>query len=121
MKVEAPGMDGVPADVAKIDIINPAVSVKSLDELVTWEEQIIADASDTVVHETRVQLPSGLAAVRLQGSKPGELMAILTLIDNQPLILAGFGDLSQFAEISQTLRPDSDQPTLALMEVTYEM
>jgi len=103
-KVEEPGIDGVPADVAKIDIVNPTVSVKSLDELVTWEEQIIADASNTGVHETQVQLPSGLAAVFLQGSKAGELTALLTLVNNQPLIIAGFGDVSRFMDITLTLR-----------------
>jgi len=103
-KVEGPGMDGVPADVAKIDIVNPAVSVKSLDELVMWEEQIIADASDSVVHETQILLPSGLAAVFLQGSKAGELTTLLTLVNNHPLIMAGFGDVSQFMDITQTFR-----------------
>lgn len=103
-KVEEPGVDGVPADVAKIDIVNPAVSVNSLDELVTWEEQIIADASNTGVHETQVQLPSGLAAVFLQGAKAGELTALLTLVNNQPLIIAGFGDVSRFMDIVKTLR-----------------
>src|SRR5512137_764232 len=92
-KVEGPGVDGVPDDVAKIDIVNPTVSVKSLDELVTWEEQIIADASNTVVQETQLQLPSGLAAVYLQGAKAGELTALLTLVNNQPLIMAGFGNV----------------------------
>ena len=103
-KVEGRGIDGVPADVAKIDIVNPAVSAKSLDELVTWEEQIIADASNTVVHKTQLQLPNGPAAVHLQGAKAGELTALLTLVNNQPLIIAGFGDVSRFMDIVKTLR-----------------
>lgn len=103
-KVEGPGVDGVPTDVAKIDIVNPEVSVKSLDEFVTWEEQIIADASNTEVHETQLQLPSGLAAVFLQGAKAGELTALLTMVNNQPLIIAGFGDVSRFMDITLTLR-----------------
>ncbi len=124
-KVEGPGVDGVPADVAKIDIVNPAVSVRSLDELVMWEEQIIADASNTVVHETQLQLPNGLAAVFLQGSKAGELTALLTLVNNQPLIMAGFGDVSRFMDIVQTLRvvPSKSaaaSTTLILFRTTFD-
>jgi len=103
-KVEGPGVDDVPTDVAQIDIVNPAVFVKSLDELVSWEEQIIADVSNTVVHEIQLQLPIGLDTVLLQGSKAGELTAVLTLVNNQPLIIAGFGDVSRFMDITLTLR-----------------
>jgi hypothetical protein len=124
-KVEGPGVDGVPADVAKIDIVNPEVSVKSLDELVTWEEQIIADASNVVVSETRLQLSSGLAAVFLQGSQAGELTALLTVVNDQPLIIAGFGDVSRFMDIVQTLRVEPAKSaaasiTLILYQTTFD-
>ena len=103
-KVEGPGVDGVPADVAKIDIVIPAVSVKSLDELVTWEEQIIADTSNTIVHETQLQLTNGQAAGFLQGTKADEQTALLTLVNNQALTIAGFGDVSRFMDITLTFR-----------------
>jgi hypothetical protein len=124
-KVEGPGIDGVPADVAKIDIVIPAVSVRSLDEVVTWEEQIIADASNTVVHETQLQLPNGLAAMYLQGVKAGELTTLLTLVNSQPLIIAGFGDVSRFMDIIQTLRvvPSKSaaaSTTLILFQTTFD-
>src|SRR5512136_884602 len=37
-KAEGPGTDGVPADVVKMDIVVPYVTVRSLDELVAWEK-----------------------------------------------------------------------------------
>ena len=104
-KVGGPGTDGVPADVVKIDIVNPAVAVQSLDELVAWEKQIIADTSHTVLQEQPVQLPNGLVAVHLHGSGMGEAMVLLTMINDQPLIVAGYGDLSRFMGVAQTLRP----------------
>ena len=124
-KVEGLGVDGVPAGVAKIDIVIPAVSVRSLDELVTWEEQIIADASDPVVQETQLQLPNGQAAMYLQGVKAGVLTTLLTLVNNQPLIIAGFGDVSRFMDIVQTLRvvPSKSaaaSTTLILFQTTFD-
>jgi hypothetical protein len=104
-KVDGPGRDGVPADVAKIDIINPSITVQSLDELVAWEKHIIADGSHNVLHEKAVQLPSGLAAVQLHVSGVGEALVLLTLVNHQPLIVAGYGDLSRFSGVAQTLQP----------------
>jgi len=104
-KVGGPGTDGVPADMVKIDIVNPAVVVQSLDELVAWEKQIIADASHNDLQEQPVQLPSSLVAVQLHVSGMGETMVLLTMINEQPLIVAGYGDLSRFMDVAQTLRP----------------
>lgn len=103
-KVEGPGTDGVPADIVKIDIVNPSIAVQSLDELVAWEKQSIADSSHTVLDEQPVQLPSGLAAVRMHVSGFGEGLALLALVNGRPLIVAGYGDLSRFDDVARTLR-----------------
>lgn len=103
-KVEGPGVDGVPADVVKIDIVNPVTTARSLDELVEWQKQIIADSSHEILHERSVQLPSGLDAVQLHISGIGEAMALLTMINETPLIIVEYGDLSYFTEVSQSLR-----------------
>ncbi len=109
-KVEGPGVDGVPADVVKIDIVNPVTSARSLDELVEWQKQIIADSSHEILHEKSVRLPSGLDAVQLHLSGMGETMALLTMINDKPLIIVEYGDLSHFTEVSQTLRAISLTP-----------
>ncbi len=100
-KAEGPGTDGVPADVVKMDIVIPYVTVRSLDELVAWEKQGIADSSHSVLEEQQLQLPSGLTAVRmrLEGA-----LALLAVVNGSPVIIAGYGDLSHFDSVAQTLR-----------------
>ncbi len=101
-KAEGPGTDGVPADVVKMDIVIPNITVKSLDELVVWEKQGIADSGHTVLEEQQLQVPSGLAAVRLR--LEGAL-ALVAVVNDGPVIIAGYGDLSRFDSVARTLRP----------------
>ncbi len=104
-KVEGPGVDGVPVDVAKVDIVIPSVTVQSLEELVAWEKQSIADSSGTILEERQLQLPSGLTVMRLHVSGFDEGVALLAMVNHSPLIISGFGDLSRFDGVAQTLRP----------------
>jgi len=103
-RVNGLGRDGVPADVVKIDLVNPAAPVQTLDEFVAWEKQIIEDASHTVLDEKTVHLPSGLSAVQLHVSGMGESLVLLTMVNRHPLGVAGYGDLSRFTAVVQTLR-----------------
>ncbi len=100
-KAEGPGTDGVPADVVKMDIVIPYVTVRSLDELVAWEKQGIADSGHAVLEEQQLQLPSGLRVVRmrLEGA-----LALLAVVNGWPVIIAGYGDLSRFDNVARTLR-----------------
>jgi hypothetical protein len=69
--VDRPGTEGVPEDVAKVDLVNPTLAVQSLDELAAWERAIIVDAGHTILDEKPVQLPSGLAVVQMHVSGIG--------------------------------------------------
>jgi hypothetical protein len=68
--VDGPGTEGVPEDVAKVDLVNPTLARQSLDELAAWE-RVIIDAGRTILDEKPVQLPSGLAVVQMHVSGIG--------------------------------------------------
>ena len=116
-RVNGPGTDGVPDDVVKIDFVNPAAPVQTLDEFVAWEKQIIADASHTVLDEKMVHLPSGLSAMQLHVSGMGEALVLLTMVNHHPLGVAGYGDLSRFNAVVETLRPVSPTSGSALASI----
>ncbi len=99
----APGTEGVPEDIVKIDISGESNTVMTLEELVARQKQGIA--SDQIRSEEELTLPSGLRAVRMQVSAFGDSVTLMTIINGHPVVLIGFGDLSRFDEVARWLRP----------------
>ncbi|MGH2522344.1 MAG: TolB family protein [Anaerolineales bacterium] len=109
-KPEGPGTDGVPADVTKIDVLGMPDVPQTLDALVAQQKESLANSNGTVLSEERLQLPSGLEAVRMRLSGFGESLALFAIVNGHPVILAAYGDLSRFDEVARTLRP-ADGPS----------
>jgi len=119
-KPEGPGTDGVPADVTKIDVISPLNAPATLEALVTQQKQSLANANGTLLSEERLQLASGLEAVRMHISSFGESIVLLTIINGRPVILAGYGDLSRFDAVARSVRATvSGQPLGFACSIAY--
>jgi hypothetical protein len=98
-----PAVGGVAPDQAKIDILpTKPYMEQSLDAMVA---QVEAGAS-RVLHKEQWDL-AGVPAVRLQivGEDGEERALLLTVINGRSLRLAGYGDLTAFDPVAQTLRP----------------
>ena len=103
-KSSGPGHDGVPTNIVKIDIVTESNATTTLEELVQRQKQIIADNNGKVLLEEAITLPSGLPAVRMGVSGFADSIALLTVINQHPVMLVGYGDLSRFDEVARTLR-----------------
>ena len=103
-KPSGPGHDGVPPNIVKIDIVTEPNSTMTLEELTTRQKHIIADSNGKILLEEAVTLPSGLEAVRLGVSGFGDSITLWTVIDGHPVMLTGYGDLTRFDAIANTLR-----------------
>ncbi|MGH2524910.1 MAG: hypothetical protein ACRDH2_20575, partial [Anaerolineales bacterium] len=102
--------DGVPTDVTKIDVLGMPTVFQTLDELVAQQKESLANSNGAVLSEERLQLPSGLEAVRMRLSGFDESLALFAIVNGHPVILAAYGDLSRFDEVARTLRP-ADGPS----------
>jgi hypothetical protein len=103
-KQSGPGHDGVPTNIVKIDITTEPNTTMTLEELVARQKQIIADSNGQILLEESVTLPSGLKAVRLGVSGFGNSITLWTVINGHPVMLTGYGDLTRFDAIANTLR-----------------
>jgi hypothetical protein len=103
-KLSGPGQDGVPANIVKIDIVTEPNAMTTLEELVQRQKQIIADSNGKILLEEAITLPLGLPAVRMGVSGFADSIALLTVINQHPVMLVGYGDLSRFDEVARTLR-----------------
>lgn len=103
-KPGGPGHDGVPTNIVKIDIVTEPDSTMTLEELTTRQKQIIADSNGKVLMEEAVTLPSGVKAMRLGVSGFSDSVTLWTVIDGHPVMLTGYGDLTRFDAIANTLR-----------------
>jgi len=104
-RLDRVGVGGVPADIAKIDIATEEGSTVTLDELLARQKQGVAEVNGQILSEEEWTLANGLRAVRLNISAIGDSAVLLTVIDGRPIILAGFGDRSQFDAVARSLRP----------------
>jgi hypothetical protein len=103
-KPAGPGQDGVPTNVVKIDIVTEPNTTLTLEELVARQKQIIVDGNGKILLEETIRLPSGLPAVRMGMSGFSESISLLAVIDGHPIMLVGYGDLTRFDEVANTLR-----------------
>ncbi len=103
-KLSGPGHDGVPANVVKIDIVTEPNTTLTLEELVARQKQITVDANGKILLEETITLPSGIPAVRMGVSGFSESVSLLAVIDGHPVMLVGYGDLTRFDEVANTLR-----------------
>jgi hypothetical protein len=100
------GTDGVPAGLTKIDVVGMPTVNQTLDEAVQAQRDSLQESNGTVLDEQRLVLPSGLAAVRLSlRGFGGDTLALLSVVNGHPVIIAAYGDLESFDAISQSLRP----------------
>jgi hypothetical protein len=93
----------------KIDIIGEPNTTMRLEELVARQKQVIADSNGQILLEEAITLPSGLPAVRLGVSGFGESVTLWTVIAGHPVILTGYGDLTRFDAVANTLRATQPQ------------
>ncbi|NTU62794.1 MAG: hypothetical protein HGB05_05170 [Chloroflexi bacterium] len=103
-KPSGPGHDGVPTNIVKIDIVTEPNTTLTLEELVAQQKAIIADSNGQVLLEEAMTLGSGLPAVRMSVSGFSESLVLLSIVNGQPVMLVGYGDLSRFDEVARTLR-----------------
>ena len=103
-KPGGPGHDGVPTNIVKIDITTEPNTTMTLEELVARQKQIIADSNGQILLEEAVTLPRGLKAVRLGVSGFGDSVTLWTVINGHPVMLTGYGDLTRFDAIANSLR-----------------
>jgi hypothetical protein len=103
-KPGGPGHDGVPANIVKIDITAEPNTTMTLADLVARQKRIIADSNGEILLEEAVTLPGGLPAVRLGVSGFGTSVTLWTAINGHPVMLTGYGDLTRFDAIANTLR-----------------
>jgi hypothetical protein len=104
-RLTGPGHDGVPDNVVKIDITTEPNTTMTLEELVARQKQIIADNNGQTLLEEATTLPSSLKAVRLGVAGFGDSVTLWTVINGHPVMLTGYGDLTRFDEVANTLRP----------------
>jgi hypothetical protein len=101
-----PGGEPFPADQTKIEIIpQHSGDSRSIAQIIADLYTDVASRGDRIEVEEPQTLASGLEGMRLQYSTGIPLF--LTEINAQILYVAGYGDVSRFNEIVNTLRPAS--------------
>ncbi len=98
------GIDGVPGDVAKIDISSELDSTLTLEELVARQKQGVAEVNGKILSEEEWTLAGGLRAVHMSVSAIGDNVTLMTVVNGHPIVLTGFGDFSRFDEVARSLR-----------------
>lgn len=104
-RLDRVGVDGVPADIAKIDLATEDGATTTLDDLLARQKRGVTDVNGQILSEEEWILANGLRAVRLNISAIGDSAVLLTVVNGRPIILAGFGDRSQFDTVARSLRP----------------
>ncbi len=102
-----PGKEGVPANIAKIDVISEINSTMSLEELVARQKKDLMP--EQIKSEQTITLPGGLPAVRLEVSAFADSASLLTIINGHPVMIVNYGDTGHFDEITNSLRPVQPQ------------
>jgi hypothetical protein len=103
---EQAGRDGIPQGGTKVDLTVMKDSVP-LDDFVAIRRQMISMAvpAEQIISEDSWQLADGLPAVRLLvRSNMGDIPIVLTVLNQNNIILSGYGNIALFDQIAQTLR-----------------
>ncbi|RIK42554.1 MAG: hypothetical protein DCC55_08595 [Chloroflexi bacterium] len=101
---ERPGGGGVPAGMAKFDIVvRPAPGQTLAQIAAARKDELVTQGARLVAEEERI-LPSGLPVVWLQAESMGLSTLLVAEINAHEVLFVAFGDLEQFEAIVQTLR-----------------
>ncbi len=101
---EENGQGGIDPDQTKIDFVPEEGSV---EERAAAQREAIEEGGGEIRQDVDFELPGGYSAVRIQYAMEDgqEQVVVITEVEDQPLLIAGYGNLLLFDQIINTLRP----------------
>lgn len=111
---EENGTEGIDPEETKIDFV-PVEVEGELDDWLTEQQDDITSTEGEVDQVYSVELPGGAEGrlIHFTDAEGEERKVLLTRIDDQDFIIAGYGDLERFEEIVLTLRSIDDDDAAA--------